>query len=226
MNRPRPAETDVTAVYLETGSKRVFASAVEWPGWTRAGRDEGGALEALIAYAPRYAKVVTRSRLGFRAPRSVEDLTVVGRVPGNATTDFGAPDAAAPSDADPIDAAELKRLVTILRASWRALDAAAASARGRRLATGPRGGGRPLTAILEHVTGAEQGYLARLAWRAPGTDPQAVRTSVVEALVSAVEHGVEERGPRGGKRWLPRYFVRRVAWHALDHAWEIQDRAG
>jgi hypothetical protein len=49
---------------------------------------------------------------------------------------------------------------------------------------------------------------------------------VVEALTAAVEHGVEERGPRGGKRWLPRYFVRRVAWHALDHAWEIEDRAG
>jgi hypothetical protein len=24
--------------------------------------------------------------------------------------------------------------------------------------------------------------------------------------------------------WPPRYFVRRVAWHVLDHAWEIEDR--
>ncbi|CAN5828742.1 hypothetical protein BH20CHL8_BH20CHL8_11020 [soil metagenome] len=25
--------------------------------------------------------------------------------------------------------------------------------------------------------------------------------------------------------WTPRYFVRRAAWHVLDHAWEIEDRA-
>lgn len=25
--------------------------------------------------------------------------------------------------------------------------------------------------------------------------------------------------------WPPRYFVRRSAWHVLDHAWEIEDRA-
>ena len=24
----------------------------------------------------------------------------------------------------------------------------------------------------------------------------------------------------------PRYFVRRAAWHVLDHAWELEDRAG
>jgi hypothetical protein len=26
--------------------------------------------------------------------------------------------------------------------------------------------------------------------------------------------------------WPPRYFMRRAAWHILDHAWEIEDRAG
>jgi hypothetical protein len=31
-------------------------------------------------------------------------------------------------------------------------------------------------------------------------------------------------GPRGGVHWTPRYFVRRAAWHMLDHAWEIEDR--
>jgi hypothetical protein len=28
-----------------------------------------------------------------------------------------------------------------------------------------------------------------------------------------------------GKPWNARYFVRRTAWHVLDHAWEIEDRA-
>jgi hypothetical protein len=28
-----------------------------------------------------------------------------------------------------------------------------------------------------------------------------------------------------GKRWTPRYAAHRIAWHALDHAWEIEDRS-
>jgi hypothetical protein len=34
-----------------------------------------------------------------------------------------------------------------------------------------------------------------------------------------------KQGPRGGKLWQPRYFVRRSAWHILDHVWEIEDRS-
>jgi hypothetical protein len=213
-------------VYLEEGAKRVFASAVDWPGWSRSGRTRDAALETLVAYGSRYASVVGRSRLGFRAPSDVGDLVVVDRARGGGGTDFGVPELAAPTDDEPVDAAGLRRSVTILRACWRALDRAADAARGRTLATGPRGGGRSLDAILEHVSGAEAGYLARLARKAPpNADAEAIRRSVIEGLTSAVEHGVEPVGPRGGKRWTPRYFVRRTAWHALDHAWEIEDRS-
>jgi len=44
--------------YLETGAKRTFAGALDWPGWCRAGRDEAGALEALHGAGRRYAKVL------------------------------------------------------------------------------------------------------------------------------------------------------------------------
>ncbi len=30
--------------------------------------------------------------------------------------------------------------------------------------------------------------------------------------------------PIAGRKWPPRYAARRIAWHALDHAWEIEDR--
>jgi hypothetical protein len=44
--------------------------------------------------------------------------------------------------------------------------------------------------------------------------------------LSAVACGEPVRtGPRGGVRWTARYYVRRSAWHVLDHAWEIEDRA-
>jgi hypothetical protein len=212
-------------VYVERGSKRTFASAIDWPGWTRAGRDERLALETLAAYAPRFARVVARSRVGFRAPSGVDELVVVAHVSGTATTDFGAPGQPAPSDDEPVDGDELRRDVTILRACWRALDSAATAAEGP-LTAGPRGGGRSRDAIVEHVREAELGYVRMLAWKAPAdTDARTVRTAVVDAFTSAVDHGIEERGPRGGKRWPPRYFVRRVAWHTLDHAWEIEDRS-
>ena len=45
-------------VFVETGKKKTFAGAVDWPGWCRGGRDEAGALQALVDYGPRYARVL------------------------------------------------------------------------------------------------------------------------------------------------------------------------
>ena len=48
---------------------------------------------------------------------------------------------------------------------------------------------------------------------------------MLEALAASVRGEVPQEGPRGGKKWSGRYFVRREAWHVLDHTWEIEDRA-
>jgi len=53
MPKGRETPTGMIRVVVEGGAKRVFASAVDWPGWARSGRDEAAALEALLAYAPR-----------------------------------------------------------------------------------------------------------------------------------------------------------------------------
>jgi hypothetical protein len=52
-----------------------------------------------------------------------------------------------------------------------------------------------------------------------------IRQAILTTLISATHGEVPARGPRGGVRWTPRYFVRRLAWHELDHTWEIEDRA-
>jgi hypothetical protein len=220
-------------VYTEAGAKRVFAGAIEWPGWCRAAGNEDDALEVLIEYGPRYAEAVAGSRPRFTAPGSVSDLHVVDRLRGNATTDFGAPSVAPAADRRDVTRADLTRLQARLVSCWAALDRAAQAAEGRTLATGPRGGGRALQAIVTHVTEAEASYAARLGsgtLKAAAADPRAatlgVRTALSEALAKAVKDGQPERGPRGGVIWTPRYLVRRTAWHALDHAWEIEDRAG
>jgi hypothetical protein len=222
-----------TDVYIEKGSKRVFAGAVDWPGWSRSGRDETSALEALLAYAPRYEAAVRAARVGFRPPKEISSLSVVQRLKGDATTDFGAPSATPAADRDDVDARELKRLLKLLQASWVAFDRAVKAAGRRRLRTGPRGGGRELRAIAGHVVGAETAYVRKIAGKPPHIDDddavsvtEEVRDAVRTSLTSAVEDGLPARGPRGGKLWTPPYFVRRTVWHALDHAWEIEDRVG
>lgn len=216
-------------VYVESGAKRVFAGAITWLGWSRSGKTEELALEALMAHAPRYAKVVKGFRPAFRIPT---DLRVVERLPGDATTDFGAPSQTPKADRLPVDAKELTRLTKVLQAAWAAFDEAAERARGKKLKTGPRGGGRSLAKIVGHVVGAEGSYVRMIRGKAPEVDERqaramadAVRGVALEALRRAVTEGLPETGPRGGKIWTPRYFVRRAAWHVLDHAWEIQDRS-
>jgi hypothetical protein len=219
-------------VYLEVGSKRTFAGALEWPGWCRAGRDEQGALQALADAGPRYARVLAATSLGFQAPPDTSRFTVVERLDGNATTDFGAPDVAPSDDARPIDEADRQRFETLLAACWDAFDAAAEAATGKELRLGPRGGGRDLEGIARHVMGAEHGYLARVAGKharrkgeALSDEVQRTRRELLEALARAARGELPERGPRGGTIWPARYFVRRVAWHVVDHIWEIEDRS-
>ena len=151
-----------TKVYLEAGKVRIFAGALDWPGWCRSGRDEASALQALIDNGSRYAKVLQDTPLQFHLPSSVSDLIVAERLAGNATTDFGAPAIAPSVDSLPMNTDELERSQIILEACWRALDNAIRSANGRKLRTGPRGGGRDLTRICGHVREAEIAYLGSL----------------------------------------------------------------
>jgi hypothetical protein len=216
-----------TPVYLEIGRKRVFAGSVDWPGWTRSGRDEDAAIVTLLAYAPRYADVLRGTPLTFDPPSPASSLTVVERLSGNATTEFGAPDIAPSADTKQIATKDLERFQAILKASWRALDRAADAAEGKELTKGPRGGGRDLHKIVDHVLGSDESYLSRLGAKAPRSEPHEraarLRSTILDTLERVARDGVPA-GPRGGKRWLPRYFVRRSAWHVLDHAWEIEDR--
>ena len=211
-------------VYVEVTPKRTFAGAVEWPGWCRSGKTVDAALEALVAYADRYGKVVSHSRLGFKAPSGVEDLEVVERLKGNATTEFGAPGIPPKADDRRLSAAELKRQATILEASWRAFDRVAKGAVGVTLTKGPRGGGRDLPKMVDHVTGAQESYLVALGSRRPA-DAGAQRKTIQAALAARAQDKPLADPNKVKKPWSPRFFVRRAAWHVLDHAWEIEDRS-
>lgn len=163
--------------------------------------------------------------MSFEAP-SEDDVHVVERVAGGSGTEFGVPGEAARAEDEPVDDAGLQRLSALLRAAWSTFDSAAASAKGLRLMTGPRGGGRTLEKMTTHVLEAELAYLGQLGSRPPATRSlDAVRDAFIATLTARV-HGDEVPNPRRTKRpWSPRYAVRRSAWHSLDHAWELEDRS-
>jgi hypothetical protein len=218
-------------VYLEIGQSRTFAVAIDWPGWCRSGRDETSALRGLYECRLRYARVMEVANLPFHSPSWESDLVVVERLAGNATTDFGAPALNLSRDALPVNPAELQRWQELLDACWQAFDAAVWTATGKNLSKGPRGGGRDLDKIVQHVIDADLSYLAALGGklRLDGETPPSqalaqIRQATLSTLAAAARGEIPTRGPRGGLRWSPHFFVRRHAWHVLDHAWEIEDR--
>lgn len=208
------------AAYIEAGSKRVFAGVLDWPGWCRSAKTEDDALAALDAYRDRYAAAIATSGIKLPAGTSFE---IVERLRGDAGTDFGVPSIAPSGDAIVLTPERLRRQVSLLVACWSAFDAAAKKASRKTLSLGPRGGGRQVAAIVEHVMEAERAYASMLGRKiAAGAD---VREALLDGL-DARNRGEPDQRPRAKRPpWPARYAVRRSAWHALDHAWEIEDRS-
>jgi hypothetical protein len=207
-------------VLVEMTPRKTFASALDWPGLARSGRDEAGALIALAAAMPRYAPV---AELAGQAFDTTAELIVAERVPGDATTAFGAPAVVAGADRVPTDTAEAHRLAALVEAAWRTFDAVAEAA-PESLRKGPRGGGRDRTKIVDHIDNADAAYASVLGRRHRPVDRGAV--AAMRSDVLAVLRESSDGSPVAGRRWPPRYAARRIAWHALDHAWEIEDRTG
>ena len=205
-------------VYLEVGGKRTFASAADWPGWCRSGKDEGAALAALAACASRYSEVAKLA--GARLPAGAPAFKVVDRMGGNATTDFGAPGIPAKDESKPLTRDHAARMRDLLEACWAYFDLVVAKAPAE-LRKGPRGGGRDRDVMFDHVLGAEMEYAKRIGVRLK--QPDGRDRAAVRAFRKAILDGIDN--PNSEAKWPVPYAVRRTAWHALDHAWEIEDRS-
>ena len=212
-----------TPVYLEVGKKRVFACSVDWPGWCRSGKNEEAALEALADYAARYAVVADRAGKRFSS-RVGDDLDVVERVKGTATTEFGAPGVVPKLDAAPLTAHAAQKAADLVVASWAVLDTMAKSSPAA-LRKGPRGGGRDRDKMLQHVISAEAAYARKLGVRhkEPARGDTAAITALREDIVGVLR-AARSGDPLRDNGWPARYAARRIAWHVLDHAWEMEDR--
>ncbi|MEU8249288.1 hypothetical protein [Nonomuraea sp. NPDC048916] len=208
----------MTRIYLELGPKRVFACSLDWPGWCRVAKGEEAAVDLLMDYVPRYRVIAERAGLTFD-PGPPE---VVGRVPGSATTDFGAPGAECELDSEPVGAERAERGVAVLRAAWELFDEVVAVS-PEQLRKGPRGGGRDLTKIYHHVVDAERSYARQVGVRHKPYTSREDRDALREELAQVLSRPWQ---PPRSTGWTPAYAVRRLAWHVIDHLWEIEDRRG
>ena len=163
----------------------------------------------MLAYVERYRVVTDRAGAEFRPGR----IDVVERLPGSATTDFGAPDAVAERERRVLHESEAERIASLVTASWDAFDEVVARAPSE-LRKGPRGGGRDRDKIAAHVVEAEQSYARKLGLDKPGRRPEPAR-----------RHRRHDQQRPSDTAWPVRYAARRIAWHVLDHTWEIEDRS-
>jgi hypothetical protein len=209
------------AVSVEATPKKAFATAVDWPGWSRSGRTEELALAALQDYAPRYAVVAAEAGLPFEPG----DYEVVERTGGAGGTDFGVPSSITDLDRRPVDAAEAERRASLATAAWTVFARVAAGAPAE-LRKGPRGGGRDRDKMVAHVIEAEWAYAREMGIKVTQpdpTDPAAIdllRTAMVDILREPADGSA-----LAGRKWTARYAASRISWHVLDHAWEMEDRS-
>lgn len=208
----------------EIGAKRAFVWAIDWPGWCRAGKTVELARQALITAGPRFA--VVAKEVGLELPSAeLERLHATDSVIGGGGTDFGVPSAITDSDRRDVTRAEAERLASIVEAAWKVFDRVAARAPAS-LRKGPRGGGRDRDKMIDHVIEADHAYAREIGVRLP--EPSRTKRPTFEAERAAVLDLLRQPSdgsPLADRKWTARYAARRIAWHALDHAWEMEDRS-
>jgi hypothetical protein len=212
-------------VTIEHTPKKTFATAADWPGWSRSGKSEALALEALAAYAPRYAVIAEAERRRFAANPTVADLEIVERHAGSAGTEFGVPSRPTEHDARPTDAEDAARLAGLVEAAWAFFDRTAARA-PEELRKGPRGGGRNTSRVVDHVMESDRAYANEIGVKVRGfaADDRVAIRAMRDAMLEVLRNA-RDGTPLADRRWPARYAAHRIAWHALDHAWEIEDRS-
>lgn len=213
-------------VAIEATPKKAFATAIDWPGWSRSSRTPELALEALAAYAPRYAVVASEAGETFPSRSAgVDDLEVVEEADGGSGTEFGVPSRVTDADRRRTTSAEADRLRRLVAAAWAVFDRVAANAPAE-LRKGPRGGGRDRDKMVGHVMEADGAYAREIGLRLKPPEPGdrdgigAFRTAVLDAIGAP-----SDGSPLADRKWTARYAAGRIAWHALDHAWEMEDRS-
>ena len=215
-----------TVVQHGPKDKKIAAFAIDWPGWSRGAKTPGEAVEILEAYRDRYRPVASLAGLGSEFD-AAGDLEIVEDHVGVGSTDFwGISFAPSSMEQGPMPEDELERKIGLLEAAWRFLDDVAARVSPEML-KGPRGGGRDRDEIVRHVVGNERVDLARKVGVITPPEnlltPAGLRAHRAAYVAAMREHNAQGKMARG-RNWTIALLVRHTAYHALDHAWEMEDK--
>ena len=128
------------------------------------------------------------------------------------------------SDYGDLGADEASRTAALLSASWEFLDEVVAEAPSE-LRKGPGVAAGTGTPSWSHVAAAEQMFGRKVGFKLPVPAP-GDRDVVVANRAAILDWCRSGKARPDGPaiRWPPRYAARRLIWHVLDHAWEIEDR--
>jgi hypothetical protein len=212
---------------LERGpkGKKAVAFAVDWPGWSRGAKSPDQALELLESYRKRYRPVAIAARTADEFD-DAGSLDVVEDRVGTGSTDFwGISFSPAGLEREPMDEADIERKISLLRASWEFFDGVAARV-SAEMRTGPRGGGRDRDQIIRHTIRVEsEDFAKRLGLLIPeggALTPEGLR-NYREMYVATMRAYNAGEGTRM-RTWNLPFLIRHSAFHAMDHAWEMQDK--
>ena len=218
--------TDGLRVLLEIGTKgrRVVAAATDWPGLDRWGADEASALAKLTAYLPRYARVAELAGLAETFARQ-HTIDVIERYRGSSSTDFwGIAHVPSETERAVLPAADLERRLALLQGCWTYFDDVVARV-SEELRPSGRGGGRSRDQIVRHTYVSEPDQMSRkIEVRTPRDlvlTPDGLaahRAAYLDALRAYNAEG------KPARTWSIQFLIRRTAQHAMDHAWELEDR--
>jgi hypothetical protein len=212
-------------VNLETGpkGKKVVAVAPDWPGLERGAATGEAAIERLLTYVPRYAKVTKLA--GMEAEfASAPAVEVVEQYPGTGSTDFwGISYGFSEFDQKAMPGEALERELRLMQACWAFFD----DVRSRvsaELQRGPRGGGRDRDRTVRHTFAAELDWAKGIGVLTPLDDMMTSEglNAHREAYCSAIRELHTQN--KMAKKWPLRYLIRHTAYHTLDHAWEMEDK--
>jgi len=212
-------------VTLEIGpkGKKVVAVAPDWPGLERGAATAEAAVERLLSYVPRYAAVAKLVGLDA-AFANITGVDVVEQYPGTGSTDFwGVSFAFSSIDLQSVSKEALERELTLMRACWSFFDGVRSRV-SAEMQRGPRGGGRDRDRIVRHTFAAELDWAKKLGLRPPLDELltedglKAYREAYCSAIRALHFQGAMARA------WPLRYLIRHTAYHALDHAWEMEDK--
>jgi hypothetical protein len=212
-------------VTLEIGpkGKKVVAVAPDWPGLERGAMTDQAAIERLLSYVPRYAKVAKLA--GMEAAFGIiTTVDLVEQYPGTGSTDFwGISFAFSSIDKQAMSDEALERDLTLMRTCWAFFDDVRLQV-SAEMQRGPRGGGRDRDHIVRHTFAAERDWEKKLGIHTPQdtmlTDEglNAHRDAYCNAIrVSHSENKI-------ARTWPLRYLIRHTAYHTLDHAWQMEDK--